>query len=63
MTKDLKQFMTSQPKALSRESWYIASPYSHKDPETVERRVAAAKRVEAFMAEKYSVINSVCTDS
>ena len=56
MSKDLKQFMTNQPKALSSESWYIASPYSHENPEIVQERVAAAKRVEAFMAEKYSVI-------
>ena len=48
--------MTSQPKTLSSESWYIASPYSHENDAVVEERVAAAKRVEAFMAENYSVI-------
>ena len=53
MSIDLKQFMTNQPKALSDESWYIASPYSHDDPVIVRERVAAAKRVEAFMAETY----------
>ena len=54
MSKDLKQFMANQPKALSSESWYIASPYSHENDAVVEERVAAAKRVEAFMAENYS---------
>ena len=42
MSIDLKQFMTSQPKALSSESWYIASPYSHENDAVVEERVAAA---------------------
>ena len=54
MSIDLKQFMANQPKALSSESWYIASPYSHKNDAVVESRVMAAKRVEAFMAENYS---------
>ena len=56
--KDLKQFMASQPKALSGESWYIASPYTHDNPATVESRVAAAKRVEDFMAENYNGITA-----
>ena len=46
--------MANQPKVLSSESWYIASPYSHENPVIVEKRVAAAKRVEVFMAENYS---------
>ena len=58
MSIDLKQFMTNQPKALSRESWYIASPYSHEKRVIVEERVMAAKRVEVFMAENYSHITA-----
>ena len=52
MSIDLKQFMTNQPKALSSESWYIASPYSHKNDAVVQERVAAAKRVRSLYGRK-----------
>ena len=58
MQKDLKQFMANQTKVLNSEFWYIASPYSHEDPMVVERRVAAAKRAEDFIAEKYDIVTA-----
>ncbi len=50
MSEDLQKFMNTQPCALPV-SWYIASPYSHEDPEIKIQREADAKRAESFISQ------------
>ena len=52
MSKDLRHFMENTPCALPT-SWYIASPFSHEDPEIKIQREADAKRAESFINENY----------
>ena len=57
MSKDLRHFMENTPCALPT-SWYIASPFSHEDPEIKIQREADAKRAEAFINDTYSGVRA-----
>ena len=57
MSKDLRHFMENTPCALPT-SWYIASPFSHEDPEIRIQREADAKRAEAFINDTYDGVRA-----
>ena len=57
MSEDLQKFMNNKPYALPA-SWYIASPYSHEDPEIKIQREADVKRAEAFINDNYSGVRA-----
>ena len=57
MSKDLRHFMENTPCTLPT-SWYIASPFSHEDPEIRIQREADAKRAEVFINDTYSGVRA-----
>ena len=57
MSKDLRHFMENTPCALPT-SWYIASPFSHEDPEIKIQREADAKRAEVFINDTYDGVRA-----
>ena len=57
MSEDLRHFMENTPCALPT-SWYIASPFSHEDPEIRIQREADAKRAEVFINDTYDGVRA-----
>ena len=57
MSEDLQKFMNNKPDALPA-SWYIASPYSHEDPEIKIQREADVKRAESFVNDNYDGVRA-----
>lgn len=52
MSEELRKFTEARREPGSL--WYIASPYSHPDPEVVEARVRELKECVAHMIENFS---------
>jgi len=57
MTKDIQQFISKRPRNESSDVWYIASPYSHPDPEVVKKRVkGVTQAVKAIIENNRAVV-------
>ena len=53
MSKDLKQFMSNKPTQITNAFWYIASPYSQKDPLIVTQRVVDVRQCFDAIVKNY----------